>query len=84
VTPRWRLLVSLALAGFLLTAGCGSTSGKAAAVASTSSSSTTTATSPLTTTGPRLSGGYLASYSNGAFFVQLTMTGARTFQGLSC
>jgi hypothetical protein len=81
---RWRLPVGLALAGCLLTTGCGRTAGGAAAVASTSSTSTTTtSTRPPTTTGPPLSGGYLAKWSIGGMLLRLTLTGPYTVEGVA-
>jgi hypothetical protein len=55
--------------------------GRAVVACSTTASSTSTTTVPPTTIS-QLSGGYLATFRNGAIFVQLTMTGrSRIFEG---
>jgi hypothetical protein len=63
-----------------LVGGCVRSSGGATAVTGTTAASTTT-TTPSATTGPKLRGGYLARWTNGGIFLQITMTTATAFEG---
>src|SRR5919198_3345984 len=65
--------------GVSLLAGACARAGWHPAAAPTTSRSTSRLAP--TTTGPQLSGGYLAQWTNGGIFVQLTMTGPDSFEG---
>jgi hypothetical protein len=70
------------LAVFLLATGCGrGPVGGTVAATSTTTSTTATTVPTMTTVGSQLFGDYLARWSNGGIFVQITMTTATAFEG---